>query len=58
MEKSSQILIWSLSSPPPPLPTVKKSKRKDDLVEGTQAKTTKWAKKCAVSVFQGNFGFL
>ena len=40
MEKSSQILIWSLSSPPP-LPTVKKSKRKDDLVEGTQAKTTK-----------------
>ena len=43
MAKSSQILIWSLSSSPPPpfLPTVKKSKRKDDLVEGTQAKTTK-----------------
>ena len=49
---------------PLPLPTVMKhdqmkhDQRKDDLVEGTQAKTTKWATKCAVSVFQGNFGFL
>ena len=29
----------------------------DDLVKGTQAKTTKYATKYPLDVFQGNFGF-
>ena len=66
--KICQILIWGWADLFPPEPEEKKQKKEepqrfaclndrelDDLVEEAQAKSTKYATKYAVNVFQGNF---
>jgi len=67
MEKNFPNFDLGLSYLFPPDPDGKKQKKEeqrfaylddrelDDLVEGAQAKTTKYATKYAVNVFQGNF---
>ena len=68
MEKNFPNFDLGLSYLFPPDPEGKKQKKEeqqrfaylddrelDDLVEGAQAKTTKYATKYAVKVFQGNF---
>lgn len=66
MEKKFPNFDLGLSFLFPPDPEGKKQKKEqrfaylddrelDDLVEGAQAKTTKYATKYAVNVFQGNF---
>ena len=65
MKKLFEVLIWGLTISSPLSPR-KESKRKknnalvsnlDDLVEGAQAKTTKYATKYAVNVFKVSFAF-